>query len=161
MSGCNSWKFIFSIFLSEKTIFDWTNWWPTLTLFHLAEFSNERRNQIRQENMFFYGVGGIGWLKWNMATWKARLTVYYQHDRALEVCIHVWPVQPHSLLTILHMEFLLRRNKQCGRDIPEYFLWKCWDLNQRDPLLVLDRSIRNMMFTSLIFYVIDYHFSAK
>ena len=47
-----------------------------------------------------------------MATWKARLTVYHQHDRALEVCIHVWLVQPHSLLSIPRMEFLLQRHKQ-------------------------------------------------
>ena len=72
MSGCNSWKFNFSIFLSEKTIFDWTNWWPLLTFFHLAEFSNERRNQIRQENMFFYGVGGIGWFKMERGNLKGK-----------------------------------------------------------------------------------------
>ena len=65
MSGCNSWKYsiYFSIFLSEKTTFNRTNWWPLLSLFHLTEFSNERRNQIRQEKMFFSGVGGIGWFK--------------------------------------------------------------------------------------------------
>ena len=162
MSGCNSCKFIFSKFLSEKTTFNWTNWWPLLNLFHLAELSNERRNQIRRENVFFIGVRGIGRFKMEHGNLKVKthsLSSTWSGFGSLYPCVTRATTFPS-----VHPSYGIPPAKKwtnCGRDTPEYFVKKCWDLNQRDPLLVLGRSIRNVMFPSLMFYVIDYHFSVK